>query len=478
MELFFESRTNLTGASGFHGTFGKLNFFQRPPTLHPEPVLSPDSFVDGAGTSIYGTVLRDGGIYRMWYQAWPRDWNGQNCDLIGYAESNDGISWRKPRLGLVDYQGRDNNLVDLSGHPPSVFIDPEAPATHRYRATMCTGGGHQGARAHLKGYGYYTAHSADGLSWEYDQHEPQWRSADVITSLYHPGQRRAIVALRYMPRCNGFPRRAIWNAELRNGQWSPAQAALIPDEFDDVAAVARGFGSGDYYGMGMMPAGSGTVGFLWQFRHALPRCTPWGYGVFGVVDVSLAYQSGRGDRWLHVPGRPEFLHHCQPAWGQGGIYTASCPVEVGDEQWLYFAAAARTHGWYMDEKFKINEPLKQELIDGGMCRIGFARWPKWRLFGFRSDPQGGLDLNVGRLPDDIELRLNYCCQKGGSVRAEILKHEGYALSDAVALTGDELAGTIAWRGGSRIPASPEADRLVRLHLDRAEIYAYEVRPCG
>lgn len=51
--LLFESRTEITGRTG------KVRFFQRQPTIHPEPVLGPDSFVDGAGTMYYGTVLRD-----------------------------------------------------------------------------------------------------------------------------------------------------------------------------------------------------------------------------------------------------------------------------------------------------------------------------------------------------------------------------------------------------------------------------------
>ena len=470
MELLFESRRNIAVNAG------KVSFFQRKPTVHPASVLGPDSFVDGAGTSIYGTVLHDGGIYRMWYQAWPKDWNGQNCDLVGYAESDDGVAWRKPRLGLVDYHGRDNNLVDLSGHPPTVFTDPEAPASHRYRATMCTGPGHLGAKAHLRAHGYYTAHSADGLSWEYDQDTPQWRSADVITSIYHPGQRRAIVAMKVTPRVGGFPRRSIWSAELVDGVWSDAHVALVPDEYDDIAAGARGFASGDYYGMGMMPAGSGTVGFLWQFRHSLPRTAGSGAGVFGVVDVTLAYQGARGDRWLHVPGRPDFVSHTDPSWGQGGVYTASSPVEVGDEQRLYFSGSLHTHGWYVDERWQIDDVLKQELIENGICRIGFASWPRWRLFGFRSDPRGALDLDLGRLAVDSQLHLNYRCEPGGSVRAEVLNRDDRSLADAVPLTGDQLAAPVGWRSGRVIAADPDADRVVRLHLDRAEVYAYDVHP--
>lgn len=470
MELLFESRANITAS-------GKLNFFQRKPEIHPEPVLGPDSFVDGAGASLYGTILRDGGVYRMWYQAWPRDWKGQNCDLVGYAESDNGIDWRKPKLGLVDYagKGKDNNLADMSGHPPTVFIDPDAEPGRRYRATMCTGQGHQGGRAGLQGYGYYTAHSADGFKWEYDQLTPQWKSSDVITSIYHPGQRRGIVALKITPRVKGIPRRSIWNAELRDGKWSEAHSALVPDEFDDIAAAARGFASGDYYGMGMMPAGSGTVGFIWQFRHSLPRTAGSDFGVFGVVEVSLAYQAGRGERWLHIPGRPDFISHADPSFGHGGVYTASCPVEAGGEQRLYFCAGAHTHGWYVNEKWQLDEELKRILIEGGMYRIGFATWPKWRIFGFRSDPRGALDINLGRLREDSELMLNYRCEHGGSVRAELPDRPGHTLQEAAPLTGDALEGKAAWKAGSILAASPDADCKVRLHLDRAEVYAYEVK---
>ena len=99
----------------------------------------------------------------MWYQAWPRDWDGQDAALVGYAESEDGVTWRKPKLGLIDYLGAPSNLCDLGFHSPSVFIDPEAPASHRYRATGCSSTRHLGANPGVTAPGYYTAHSTDGL---------------------------------------------------------------------------------------------------------------------------------------------------------------------------------------------------------------------------------------------------------------------------------------------------------------------------
>ena len=470
MELLFESRLEIRGVEG------KLYFIRAQPTFHPEPVLEPDpnSLVDVGGVSCFGTVLHDGGKYRMWYQAWPRDWDGRNAQLVGYAESNDGIAWQRPLLGLVEFGNRPNNLCNLGMHSPSVFIDPQAPGSHRYRATGWAEAGSPVADQVVAERGYYTAHSTDGLHWTLDAATPRWPSSDVIMSIYHPQQQRGIAALKYTPRYLNIPRRSIWTAELRDGVWSAAHSALIPDEFDDVCAIARGFASGDYYGMGMMPAGSGTVGFIWQFRHTLPRTAGRQSGVFGTMDVSLAYQAQPGDRWLHLPGRQDFMSHRTFTWDRGGIYTASGTVAVGKEQRIYFCGALESHGWYVDDRWQIQEKWKQKLIEGGLDRVGFAYWPADRLFGFRADPEGVLELNLGLIDQPSTLALNYTTLPGGSVRVELPARDGHALADAVPLTGDQIQRIAAWQGGERILPIPDQPLIVRLHLERAEVYAYEL----
>jgi hypothetical protein len=71
--------------------------------IHPakkhsaNPVLQPGF--------IYGSVIRDGGKYRMWYQA------ATGFARVAYAESADGITWEKPNLGLVEIDGKPTNLV-------------------------------------------------------------------------------------------------------------------------------------------------------------------------------------------------------------------------------------------------------------------------------------------------------------------------------------------------------------------------------
>ena len=158
----------------------------------------------GAGMSkrihLYGTVLYDDlmGKYRMWYMgrmgphwrfpagnyqipglyiprtdARPYHCNGvthdhhgralqtnDRGDLTLYAESDDGLAWVKPQLGIFTFNGDpDNNIVwDL--HGASVFIDREEPDPEkRYQAIgFCR-----------RYRGIFLLTSPDGIHW-HDRH--------------------------------------------------------------------------------------------------------------------------------------------------------------------------------------------------------------------------------------------------------------------------------------------------------------------
>ena len=245
---------------------------------------------------------------------------------------------------------------------------------------------------------------------------------------------------------------------------------LQPDKQAQADAVSRGYKMGDYYGMGMMPAGSGTVGFLWQIRAEKNL-------MHGVNDVTLTYQAGRGESWEHVPGRPDFISHADPNFGKGTIYTSSCPVTVGDEQWLYFTAYTRTHGWYLHNDKEIADKRMQTVIDEGLSRIGVARWPKWRLFGFRSDPKGSLTLTLDGIKEPSRLLLNYECEQGGSVRISLEDVPGRTEENSIPLTGSSFDAAATWSDGDVLAPRPEGQSVkATLHMDRASVYAYQILP--
>src|SRR5689334_199743 len=80
-----------------------------PATKHPEnPVLrrGPEGAPDHGHAVLYGTVVKEGEKFRMWYLGMfetelkvgdAPGWWRPMC----YAESADGVHWTKPELGLV-----------------------------------------------------------------------------------------------------------------------------------------------------------------------------------------------------------------------------------------------------------------------------------------------------------------------------------------------------------------------------------------
>ena len=469
MELLFECREGI----GF--TEGKIEFIQCVPEVMPEPVLrgDPDRKTEDRGVNVT-TVLNDGGVLRMWYKAYQTPYRR---GLAGYAESDDGITWRKPRLGLVEHEGSKDNNICFDGFVPMAFIDPTAPASHRYRATSCCSRQVMGVDIGQTN-GYFTAHSADGIEWHLDDTKPRWAGGDVVTSIYHSVQKRGIAAMKRVRRMRYIRRRSIAEASLRDGVWSADHLALVPDEYDDVCAAARGFATSDYYGMGMMPSGQGTVGFIWQLRQHPPYRTAASSGTFGVTDVTLAFQAKEGERWIHMPGRMDFLSHGPYDWNMGGGMTATAPVTVGNETRLYFTGNRYGHSWAADLDFKSNPKWQKHVEDGGPLRcIGYARWPNHRLFGFRGAPEGFLTLDLGEVTEPSELFINCQADAGGSVRIELINQEGHSLDDCVPLEADHLESKVAWKHGTTIRPPSNGPRVsARLHLDWASVYAFEVRP--
>lgn len=117
------------------------------------------------------SVLRDGAKFRMYYRGVGD--GGPKTEITCYAESDDGITWRKPNLGLVERNGsRENNVIldytpKRTTHNFSVLIDdrPGVPAAERYKAV----GGGLTTSAETKATGavrgLYRLVSADGIHW-------------------------------------------------------------------------------------------------------------------------------------------------------------------------------------------------------------------------------------------------------------------------------------------------------------------------
>lgn len=79
------------------------------PVKHGRPVITPETPLEKGRVNAWNTPLRsaDGASWRLWYI-------GGNELLPLYAESGNGLEWRRPELGLVEHGGnRRNNMIDL-----------------------------------------------------------------------------------------------------------------------------------------------------------------------------------------------------------------------------------------------------------------------------------------------------------------------------------------------------------------------------
>jgi hypothetical protein len=121
-------------------------------------------------TSAYFTLFQDGDLFRMYYRGSHFDEQLKKAprpEVTCYAESRDGITFTKPKLGLIEFQGsKENNIVwagDGGTHNFAPFLDrnPACAPAARYKAlargeTMLKG---------KKKSCLYAYHSADGQRW-------------------------------------------------------------------------------------------------------------------------------------------------------------------------------------------------------------------------------------------------------------------------------------------------------------------------
>ncbi len=167
------------------------------PERHPDnPVLArgESGSADCNGIQFYGSVIRENGLFRMWYIALNEELSEmtERKDVFrpAYAESTDGINWTRPSLGLVEYQGnRQNNLLQISPGPMGfinlkVLVEPDEPDPQkRYKMSAQTWW-HSDS-----GFGrgtLVTLFSADGLSWNLIQKFKPIKGAIPIEAMCLP----------------------------------------------------------------------------------------------------------------------------------------------------------------------------------------------------------------------------------------------------------------------------------------------------
>ena len=117
----------------------------------------------------YVTIIKDDTKYRLYYRGLPEAGkDGSAIETTCYAESDDGINWTKPNIGIYEISGTYNNNVILANNAPfshnfCPFLDskPGIPLNEQFKAVAGT-----------KETGLFGFTSADGVHWGKNQDEP------------------------------------------------------------------------------------------------------------------------------------------------------------------------------------------------------------------------------------------------------------------------------------------------------------------
>lgn len=415
------------------------------PTAGRVPLIAADSAWDNMGISPYATFLHDGGRYRCWYECyWGKDGKVAGGGLA-YAESDDGVTWRKPALGLVEFGGsKANSLVliqpDGCPHGHGIFVDPTAPAAERYKLIWCCWTATERS--------IWAAVSPDGLTWQrlpraviYDQNADTQNVCryDEVLGKY---------VLYTRQRDGRMQRRGINRSESADfRRFPPSEPVFETSPLDPP--------DWDLYSSGYLRWPGAAAAHLMQlsvYRHTAD-----------ILEINLA--TSRDERVWHRPlGREPWLTDApdQPArWPS--IYATSSIVPGGPGEWhTFFGAGPRYHNepWNGDPRSALYHTTLRE--DGFMSLSSEGRGGFWTVpFVFGS---GQLSLN---------LRTRY----SGFVRCEVLDAgigdtgeattvgkpiTGFSLDDCTPLTGDQTTVVPAWRGGS---LEQLRGRSLRLHVD-------------
>ncbi len=155
--------------------------------VRAEKVLEPEHAWEGSHLG-HVSILPDGDRYRMYYRGYhdPGYSSDENIYMC-YAESTDGIRWRKPNLGLVAWQGsKENNIVTRGqrGAYLSPFRDdrPGVPAEHRYKS--------------FAGNPPYAMVSPDGIHWSVLQSKPVLPPPRYGIALWDPQRKQFLAYVR------------------------------------------------------------------------------------------------------------------------------------------------------------------------------------------------------------------------------------------------------------------------------------------
>lgn len=403
----------------------------------PDAVPVYDGYTKGSpvqAAQLYGTVLQDGGIYKMWFQAKTSSspWS------TWYSESTDGITWARGEEVLRDV------------NPGGVVRNPDTSDPAKKFLMLSVRGTMQMVpdRKPMPPFDvdYRTWYSADGKDWKPLSNGPALNFRDIGVVTWDAWTRKFIALTK---QASGVDRQLFMSTSSDFVHWSTPRRALRTDSTDPRYT--------DVYTASIFRSGEELV--------ALPVL--YSAGVLQGIDGPLRPYLASSVDGVHFD-RPTVREPSIPLGRAGspdaGIITpASSPITLGDTTRLYYG------GWTGGHETNPRSP-----------RIFFAEWGRERMAGLRADGTYGSVTTKTLRPSGTQLSVNAHIPEGGRLTATVLDPRtgkvipGYEAASSSYISGDVYDGSVRW-GSRTLAALAGKDLQIRFTATRGSmLYSFKI----
>jgi len=462
---------------------------------HPQPrevALKFDEPWEG-NASGYATVIVDGDLYRMYYRGHryllePPPLRQAQSEVVCYAESRDGITWTKPKLGLYDWPptqnntgNKENNIFWRGGpetHNFAPFLDtrPGCPPAERFKAVGGT----------IESKGLRTFHSADGIHWQRRSEQPvvtEGAFDSHNTVFWDAERRRYTMYTRFFSEANFQGLRSIgvsysedfetWSKPvgLSYGNSPPQQMYT-----NQVAPYYRA----PHILLGF-PTRFVARPLTAQARQLEPVRARAAFAES--IKASGAYTGAEITDGLFMSSRDGERFH---RWDEAFLR----PGREGEGRWIY-GDNYQSYGLF---ETRAGEGLPNEIsmhFNEGAWRDEMHRLRRYtiRLDGFVSlhaPLSGGSVTTVPLRLQGNQLTVNFATSAAGSLRIALLDADekplpGHSLEDCDELFGDSTERVVTWRGSAVLNSSHRGEVRLFAKLTDGDVYSFrfvqgQIRP--
>ena len=443
-----------------------------------------------AGFNHYANVICDNGKYRMYYlthgvneekQEYADNMNGTTIVILNtfvcYAESDDGIHWEKPSLGLCEYEGsKENNILLRSVDKPEaggffdnffVFIDtnPNCPPEKRYKAT---------AYMHYYRIGGYS--SADGIHWTLEGIWDMPGKFDTLNVCWWDEQINKYVA--YIRDFHDIPDNGDINAGIRDARrtesedfvhWTTPELITF-NETEDYPIytnhVRRYYRNPDIY-----------IGFPTRYEerkewsdsfeqlcgkqhrlHVMKQCPRYGLTVTDCVFMSSrdGLHFDKCDEALFTPG-----YEFDPNWIYGNCYLAYFMLEtpVGDGE-------NKELSMFVQQLYQHGSSGYLDIIERWTLRIdGFAC--------YKAKYTGGKVVTKPFVFEGNEMFINFSTSAKGHIFITMRDEDGNE-AKTCEIFGDRIDRKVCFENANLADFAGKAVTL-EFEMKDAKLYAFEFK---